>query len=66
MPVSEAAADFMKKRSSSRQDLYIGLDSALLVGHPSAISSALIMVPVTIFLAIGLSPLGRQQGSPPS
>ncbi len=58
MPVSEAAADFMKKRSSGRTDLYIGLDSALLVGHPSAISSALIMVPVTIFLAIGLSLLG--------
>ena len=57
MPVSEAAAAFMKKRSGTN-DIYIGLDSAIIVGHPSAIASGLIMVPITIALAIGLSALG--------
>lgn len=60
MPVSEAASEFMKKRSGSG-DFYIGLDSAIIVGHPAAIASGLIMVPITIALAIGLSALGVNQ-----
>ncbi|MDN5332540.1 MAG: galactitol system component [Tepidanaerobacteraceae bacterium] len=51
MPVSEAAKAFMQKRFAS-QEFYIGLDSAVAIGHPSAIATALILVPVTIFLAL--------------
>ncbi|HHJ06855.1 MAG TPA: PTS sugar transporter subunit IIC, partial [Anaerolineae bacterium] len=43
IPVSEAARDFMQKRASGRE-IYVGLDSAILIGHPSAISSSLILV----------------------
>ncbi|KXG74654.1 Galactitol permease IIC component [Fervidicola ferrireducens] len=51
MPVSEAAKDFMQKRFAG-QEFYIGLDSAVAIGHPAAIATALILVPVTIFLAL--------------
>jgi PTS system galactitol-specific IIC component len=51
IPVSEAARDFMQKRASGRE-FYIGLDSAILIGHPAAISSALLLVPTAIFLSI--------------
>jgi PTS system galactitol-specific IIC component len=51
IPVSEAARDFMQKRASGRE-IYIGLDSAILIGHPAAISSALILVPLAILLSI--------------
>lgn len=51
IPVSEAARDFMSKRASGR-DVYIGLDSAVLVGHPSAISTGLLLVPIAILLSI--------------
>lgn len=51
IPVSEAARDFMHKRASGR-DIYIGLDSAILIGHPAAISSSLILVPIAILLSI--------------
>jgi PTS system galactitol-specific IIC component len=51
IPVSEAARDFMSKRASDRE-VYIGLDSAVLVGHPSAISTGLLLVPIAILLSI--------------
>ena len=51
IPVSEAAREFMSKRASGRE-VYIGLDSAVLVGHPSAISTGLLLVPIAILLSI--------------
>lgn len=51
IPVSEAARDFMQRRASGRE-IYIGLDSAILIGHPAAISTALVLVPVAILLSL--------------
>jgi PTS system galactitol-specific IIC component len=50
IPVSEAAREFMRRRAGGRE-IYIGLDSAILIGHPAAISSALVLVPVAILLS---------------
>lgn len=57
IPVSESARDFMAKRFAGRE-FFIGLDSAILIGHEAAIAIALLLVPVTIALAIGLSAIG--------
>lgn len=51
IPISEAARDYMKKRASDRE-IYIGLDSAILIGHPASISAALVLVPIAILLSI--------------
>jgi galactitol PTS system EIIC component len=51
IPVSEAARDFMQKRAAGRE-IYIGLDSAILIGHPAAISTSLVLVPIAILLSI--------------
>ncbi len=51
IPVSEGAREFMAKRFPGRE-LNIGLDAAILIGHPSSIASSLILVPITILLAI--------------
>ncbi len=51
IPVSEAAREFMQKRASGRE-IFIGLDSAILIGHPAAISTALVLVPIAILLSI--------------
>jgi galactitol PTS system EIIC component len=51
IPVSEAARTFMQKRYGGRE-FFIGLDSAILIGHPAAISSSLILVPLVILLSI--------------
>jgi len=51
LPISEAARDFLRKRYEGRE-LYIGLDAALAVGHPAVMSTALILVPITLVLAV--------------
>jgi PTS system galactitol-specific IIC component len=57
VPISESAREFMKERFAGGE-FYIGLDSAILIGHPSAIATALLLVPITIALAIALSAVG--------
>jgi PTS system galactitol-specific IIC component len=51
IPISEAAREFMQKRASDRE-VYIGLDSAILIGHPAVISASLVLVPIAILLSI--------------
>ena len=52
MPISEAAQEFVQKHFSNRGKVYIGLDSAVGVGHPVCLTVSLILVPLTIFLAV--------------
>jgi PTS system galactitol-specific IIC component len=49
-PLSEAAREFMQKRFAGR-DFYVGLDSAILIGHPITIAAAILLIPITLFLA---------------
>lgn len=51
IPLSDAARDFLQKHAKNRE-IYIGLDSAVIVGHPTAIATGLVMVPITLLLAI--------------
>ncbi|WP_163527157.1 galactitol-specific PTS transporter subunit IIC [Halobacillus ihumii] len=51
MPVSESAREWLSKRFGERE-IYIGLDAAVLLGHPAVISTALILVPITVVLAV--------------
>jgi PTS system galactitol-specific IIC component len=51
IPISDSAREFMQKRAADRE-VYIGLDSAILIGHPAAISSALLLVPIAIILSV--------------
>ncbi len=52
IPVSDAAQVFIEKRFKNRGKLYIGLDSAVGIGHPVALTAALILTPLSIFLAV--------------
>lgn len=63
VPISESAREFMKTHFAGGE-FYIGLDSAILIGHPSAIATALLLVPVTIGLAVVLSALGLNRVLP--
>lgn len=58
IPVSEAARSFVQKRFPGKT-YYIGLDSAIAIGHPAVIATSLILVPVTLLVAIALAPLGN-------
>ncbi|MEA3308377.1 MAG: PTS transporter subunit IIC [Chloroflexota bacterium] len=63
IPISEAAREFMQRRFKGGE-FYIGLDSAILIGHPAAIATALLLVPVTILLAIAMSALNLNRVLP--
>ena len=52
LPLSDAIRDFLRKRYPDRDDLYIGLDIAVAVGHPSVIATALMLIPMGILLAV--------------
>lgn len=49
-PLSEAARAFMQKRFAGRE-FYIGLDSAILIGHPITIAAGILLIPLTLLLA---------------
>lgn len=50
MPISEAAQKFTQERFKGKK-LLIGLDAAIVVGHPAVVTTALIVIPLTILLA---------------
>lgn len=52
IPLSDAIKAMLKKRYPDRDDLYIGLDIAVAIGNPAVISTALILTPIAIFLAV--------------
>jgi PTS system galactitol-specific IIC component len=49
-PLSEAGRAFMQKRFQGRE-FFIGLDSAILIGHPITIAAAILLIPITLLLA---------------
>ena len=51
MPVAEAAKTWTNKHLNGRS-VNIGMDAALTVGHPTVMTTTLIMVPVSLLLAI--------------
>ncbi len=50
MPLSESARDFINKRFPGKE-VFIGIDAATAIGHPSVISTGLILIPITLILA---------------
>lgn len=52
LPLSDAVKQFLNKKFPNRKNLYIGLDIAVAVGHPSVLSTALLLIPVGLILSI--------------
>ncbi|GAB6254762.1 MULTISPECIES: PTS galactitol transporter subunit IIC [Bacillaceae] len=52
IPLSDAIRALLKKRFPDRDDITIGLDIAVAIGNPAVISTALLMTPITILLAV--------------
>ncbi|MBQ6477795.1 MAG: PTS galactitol transporter subunit IIC [Erysipelotrichaceae bacterium] len=51
LPLSGAAKKTMAKRFSG-QEFYIGMDSAVCLGHPTALSTSLVLIPLTLVIAM--------------
>ncbi|MEJ2556810.1 MAG: PTS transporter subunit IIC [Anaerolineae bacterium] len=50
LPVADAASSFLRRYFPSR-DLFIGMDTALLIGAPATIAASVVLVPITLGLA---------------
>ena len=53
IPIAEGARELIQKRFPGR-DLYIGLDAAVVIAHPSGMAVALLLVPISLALAMVL------------
>lgn len=51
IPIQESAQAFLQKRFGDRE-IYLGMDAALATGSPAALSTGLLMVPITLFIAV--------------
>ncbi|ECD5275758.1 PTS galactitol transporter subunit IIC [Salmonella enterica] len=52
LPLSEAIKKYLNAKYPGRDDLFIGLDIAVAVGNPAIISTALILTPISVFIAL--------------
>ncbi len=50
-PIAQSAKTFMEKKFGGRE-FYIGLDSAVLIGHPITVAAGIIMIPIVLGLAL--------------
>jgi PTS system galactitol-specific IIC component len=53
IPISEGAREWLQKRFPGR-DMLIGLDAAVVIGHPANMAIALLCVPIALLLAVVL------------
>lgn len=53
VPISDQTKKFMSKKYQGQQ-FYIGMDSAILLGHPTTVAVGLLLIPVTLVLAMAL------------
>ncbi|QZY55228.1 PTS galactitol transporter subunit IIC [Crassaminicella profunda] len=53
LPLSESAREYIGQKFPGKE-VYIGLDAAVAIGHPSVISTGLILIPITLLLAVVL------------
>lgn len=51
VPISEQTKNFMSKKYKGQQ-FYIGMDSAILLGHPTTVAVGLLLIPITLVLAM--------------
>ncbi|MDY4760819.1 PTS galactitol transporter subunit IIC [Streptococcus thoraltensis] len=51
IPIQEAAQAMLQKRYGDRE-IFLGMDAALATGSPAALSTGLLMVPITLLIAV--------------
>lgn len=51
IPISDAASEFVEKHFKSNTKMYIGLDAAVGIGHPTTLAVSLILVPLSVAIA---------------
>ena len=63
LPISEGMQSFLHKKAPHLKNKHIGLDSAVIIGHPSVVVTGLLLMPLSLLLAflipgVNFIPLG--------
>lgn len=53
LPISQSVKQFANKRMG-RRVIHIGLDSAVILGHPTTLTASMMLIPITLLLAFVL------------
>lgn len=51
VPLAEAAGDFLSSKFEGRE-IFIGMDSAIMIGDPANITTAVLLVPIALVVAV--------------
>ncbi len=51
VPLAEAAGDYLSKKFEGRE-IHIGMDSAIMIGDPANITTAVLLVPIALIIAV--------------
>lgn len=50
--IADSISEYFVKRFAGRRELYIGMDAAIAIGHPTTVAAGLLLIPITLALAI--------------
>ncbi|MCL2034127.1 MAG: hypothetical protein FWG94_05275 [Oscillospiraceae bacterium] len=54
IPIANAVTEFVQERFEGKKEVYVAVDCAALLGHPSVMASAVLLYPLCVILAIFL------------
>ena len=54
IPIANAVTEFIQDRYEGKKEVYVAVDCAALLGHPSVMASAVLLYPLSVVLAIFL------------
>lgn len=50
--IADSVSEYFVQKFKGKRELYIGMDAAIAIGHPTTVAVGLILIPVTLLLAI--------------
>jgi len=50
--IADSVSEYFVQRFKGRRELYIGMDAAIAIGHPTTVAVGLLLIPITLLLAI--------------
>jgi PTS system galactitol-specific IIC component len=58
IPITNAVIEFVHEKFSSKREIYVAVDCAALLGHPSVMASAVLLYPLIVVLSVLLPGAG--------
>ncbi len=50
--IADSISGYLTKKFAGGRELYIGMDAAIAIGHPTTVAAGLLLIPITLALAV--------------